>query len=142
MSKHYLVLLLLFVLDRLSKYYILIKATTLQAGGFFVFELNRNIAWFWTLPSVYVYLLLAIVIAILFYFYLQALKKASILVWPWALIIIGGLSNLLDRIYQGGVVDFINFFALTIINLSDVYISLGVAWLLVDELRKTRKVKA
>ncbi len=141
MLKHYLVLLLLFVLDRLSKYYILIKATTLQSGGFLVFELNQNIAWFWVLPSAYLYIFLVVIIVTLFYFYLQALKKVSILIWPWALIIIGAISNLLDRIYQGGVIDFINFFGLTVINLSDVYISLGVIWLLVDELKKTKKNK-
>jgi lipoprotein signal peptidase len=57
------------------------------------------------------------------------------------LIIIGAISNLLDRIYQGGVIDFINFFGLTIINFSDIYISLGVAWLLFDELKKNKRIK-
>jgi lipoprotein signal peptidase len=63
------------------------------------------------------------------------------LIWPWALIIIGAISNLLDRIYQGGVIDFINFFGLTVINFSDIYISLGVAWLLFDELKKNKRIK-
>jgi signal peptidase II len=119
----------------------LIKATTLQSGGFLVFELNQNIAWFWTLSNTYLYILLSVIIVILFYFYLQAFKKVSVLVWPWALIIIGAISNLLDRIYQGGVIDFINFFGLTVINLSDIYISLGVAWLLFDELKKNKRIK-
>lgn len=139
-SKYYLILLL-FALDRLSKYYILSQATRFKPGGFLVLELNQNIAWFWILPSSYLYLLLGTVIVILFYFYLQALNKHSSLVWPWALIIIGAISNLLDRIYQGAVIDFINFFSLTVINLSDIYISVGVAWLLFDELKKNRKVK-
>ena len=139
MSKHYLSLLLLFSLDRLSKHYILAQATNLQSSGFLVLEFNQNIAWFWTLPKAYLYILLSIIIVFLFYFCLQALKKKSLLIWPWALIIIGAISNFLDRIYQGAVIDFINFFGLSVINLSDVYIFLGVAWLLVDELKKSRK---
>lgn len=141
MFKHYLSLLLLFSLDRLSKHYILSQATTFKSGGFLLLELNQNIAWFWTMPKLYLYILLSLIIVILIYFYLQALRKKSILVWPWSLIIIGAISNLLDRIYQGAVIDFINFFGLTIINLSDVYIFLGVVWLLVDELKKSRKIK-
>lgn len=141
MSKHYLILLALFSLDRLSKYYILSQAAALSPGGFLVLEFNQNIAWFWTWPSDWLYLVLSAVIVVLFYFWLQALKKNSFLIWPWAFIIIGAISNLLDRIQRGAVVDFINFFGLTVINLSDVYIFLGVAYLLLDEFRKNKKIK-
>ena len=141
MFKYYFTLLVLFALDRLSKYYILAKAAAFPAGGFLFLELNQNIAWFWLWPSWLLYTLLSLVIVVLFYCWHQALQKKSFLVWPWALIIIGAISNLLDRIQHGAVVDFINLFGLTVINLSDVYIFLGVTYLLIDELRKNQKAK-
>lgn len=141
MLKHYLIILLLFVVDRLVKYYILAKATMFKSGGFLVLEFNQNIAWFWQLDAKLVYILLASIILVLIYFWLTAIKQGSVLFWPWSLVIIGAISNLLDRIYHGAVVDFINFFGLTIINLSDVYISLGIVWLLYVELKKARESK-
>jgi signal peptidase II len=46
------------------------------------------------------------------------------------LIIGGALSNLIDRLFRGGVVDFINFnFGLPIFNLADIFICLGVVLL-------------
>ena len=56
------------------------------------------------------------------------------LIWPWGLIIIGAVSNLLDRILYQGVVDFINIEWFTVFNIADIYISLGVIWILIFEL--------
>ena len=44
--------------------------------------------------------------------------------------IIGAISNLMDRIQYGGVIDFISVPYFTVLNLSDIYISIGVVWVL------------
>jgi signal peptidase II len=41
----------------------------------------------------------------------------------------GGLSNLLDRLLKGGVVDF-NFFSFSAFNVADLAIMVGVFWLI------------
>ncbi len=48
------------------------------------------------------------------------------------LIIAGGISNLIDRVFKGGVIDYIKLFPninSTIINLADIYIFVG--WVLI-----------
>ncbi len=46
------------------------------------------------------------------------------------LILSGGLTNLIDRIFRGQVVDFIDFKIWPIFNLADVFICLGVGMLI------------
>jgi len=45
--------------------------------------------------------------------------------------LIGAISNLLDRLSYGGVVDFISIPFFTVFNFSDIYIFIGVAWIFV-----------
>lgn len=52
------------------------------------------------------------------------------------LIIIGGLSNLIDRLVFGRVVDYISFSFIDLwVNLGDVYINVGLVWLLFSAYR-------
>ena len=54
--------------------------------------------------------------------------------WQTGLIMIGGVSNLIDRIRWGGVVDFLSFFQITKFNLADIVIILGVGGLIFKEI--------
>jgi lipoprotein signal peptidase len=50
--------------------------------------------------------------------------------WPKVLLLGGGLSNLIDRCFGQGVMDFINLPLFPSFNLADIYICLGVIMLL------------
>lgn len=50
--------------------------------------------------------------------------------WPAGMILAGGLSNLLDRVRWGGVVDYLNFFNLFRFNLADGLVVAGVVGLI------------
>ena len=76
-------------------------------------------------------IILAVVIWLLIKNYFQ---KNVFLVFSLTLIVAGALSNLIDRLYFGYVVDFISFFNYSIFNLSDVYIVIGVGLILTREL--------
>lgn len=54
------------------------------------------------------------------------LKESS----AWLFITAGATANLYDRIVYGHVVDYLNFFNLTVINLADVMIVLGIIYLI------------
>jgi len=60
-------------------------------------------------------------------------KFGGMQLWSAALILAGGLGNLIDRLRQGFVVDYFEFLFVrfAIFNLADVFITCGVIWLAV-----------
>lgn len=66
----------------------------------------------------------------------------------WILILGGGIGNLIDRFFNGVVVDYINvlFVNFAVFNFADICITTGVillmAWILYDSFRKEKAEKA
>lgn len=60
--------------------------------------------------------------------------------FPWSLILVmaGGISNLIDRIFKGGVVDFIDIKVIPVFNIADIAICVGTAFFLIDFIFKRR----
>jgi len=51
--------------------------------------------------------------------------------WPSALIVGGGLSNLIDRLIRGGVIDYINLLFFPSFNIADAMITAGaIIWII------------
>jgi signal peptidase II len=112
----------------------------LPVGGFWDLELTRNPGGaFGILPQ-----------STLLFFLATLLIVGGVLVWglrsgqaplPLGLIAGGGLGNLIDRVtrapgdLQGRVVDFIHFHFWPTFNLADSAIVIGVALLILNELR-------
>ena len=55
-----------------------------------------------------------------------------------SLIIAGGVSNILDRLFRGGVVDFINIGFFPSFNLADFFICLGAGLVVLSYLKRGR----
>lgn len=130
MFKYFVSIFLFFVLDRFTKVYILKNPLPNFGNGFLNLKINQVAAF--SLPVTYfvLYPIIIVILIFLFLWWFKEFKKKSILIWPSGLVIIGAISNLLDRLSYGGVVDFITVPYFTVFNLSDVYISIGVVWLL------------
>ena len=94
--------------------------------------INPGIAFglFKNFPFLFIWLNLSIIIYIFFYF-LFGLKKNNFLL-PLALILGGAISNLLDRFFYGGVLDYLNFRSFPTFNLADTYITFGIIFILKD----------
>jgi len=71
-------------------------------------------------------------LVIYFYFFK---KQGGLGLW---LILVGGVSNLIDRLIRGGVVDFISLPLMPLFNLADVFICLGAGLFFIDSLRKIK----
>jgi signal peptidase II len=102
----------------------------LLLGDFFSFEFVQNRFIAFSLPLSGPFLNLAIsliIIALVFVFYrtLSQKKKNELLLIGIGLVIIGALSNLLDRLILGYVVDYFYLQNFSVLNLADAYISIG-----------------
>lgn len=133
--------LILFIIDRLSKY----LALAYLSEGFFCCQnwlglktfLNEGIAFGYPMPVV---ISLALSFIIIIALGVAAIRNyhnyTAIIILSIALIIIGAVSNLLDRLYFGQVIDFINVGPWPVFNLADIFIVLGAGIIIVTKLKK------
>jgi len=137
---------ILFLIDRLTKW----RALGIPEGGVFLFSekfvglrfyKNFNLIFNIALPEGLMFGLIGIILAVVVWLLVKNYRRENIfLIFSLSLIIVGAVSNLIDRLYFGFVVDFISFFDYSIFNLSDVYIVGGVGLILFWEL-KNKKLK-
>jgi signal peptidase II len=136
-----LLFLTTFSVDRVTKYW----ATTslpepYPVNNYFSFELVYNRGVTWSLfdftdntPFLVLTVIIALIIAgVAFYTYIRWMNHYTVI--GEVLVLSGALSNLLDRITYGGVIDFIHFsineWSWPIFNLADVWIVSGVLLML------------
>ena len=136
----------IFLIDRLSKYLILILSGGSETFNIPInFFLNFNLVWnngigFGLLPFedglYYSLLTLVIILITLIVFYLS-LKAKGIEKVGFLMITGGSLGNIFDRLYYSSVIDFIdinvNNFHWFIFNVADIFISIGVILLIYIE---------
>ena len=97
------------------------------------------------LISPWIIIILGLLI-VTFIFYLM--KSASDMFEEWGLLIIisGALSNIIDRIFNGYVIDFIYFhyndFFWPAFNFADICITIGIVMIIINILRKINNSKS
>jgi len=153
MMKKIIIILAIFFIDRVTKFYLL----NLQAEGididFYIYPfLNIYLVWNSGVgfgiasmeANIYYHIVTAIIVIInigLIYFLVKSKGGYAYLI---ALIIGGALGNLLDRIYYHAVPDFIDLHLSNhhwfIFNIADIFITLGIIGLLFVELTKKEKI--
>tara|TARA_B110000438_G_C15524990_1_gene525917 strand:- start:104 stop:574 length:471 start_codon:yes stop_codon:yes gene_type:complete len=150
--KKFFLILVIFFLDRISKFYLL----DLQNSGvdidFYIFPfLNFYLIWNTGIgfglasmeANVYYHILTSIIILVNIALIFILIKSKSIYSYFIALIIGGSLGNLFDRIYYYAVPDFIDFhfgnYHWFLFNVADIFITLGIIGLIFIELFKKEK---
>ena len=151
--KKIIIILSVFLMDRVSKMY-LIKLQSINVDvDFYVFPfLNFYLVWNTGIgfglvsleTSIYYHILTAIIATIniiLIYFLTKAKGIYSYLL---ALVIGGSLGNLFDRMYYYAVPDFIDLhlgnYHWFIFNVADIFITIGIIGLILAELFTKRKI--
>jgi len=145
--KYLLLVSIIFILDRLSKLYILNLAENTNLVDIYVNSyLNLYLVWnkgiafgLFSFDENYFYNFITILIIIVTFVILIMIYKANdFKVYFLLLIISGALGNLFDRLYYTAVPDFIDFHINEIhwfiFNVADIFISIGVICLIFVEI--------
>ena len=151
--KKIIIILSAFLLDRISKIYLLNLEVSGTEIDFYINSfLNFYLVWntgigFGLVPmeaNIYYHVFTTIIVFLnvgLIYF---LIKSKGGYAYMLALIIGGSLGNLFDRIYYQAVPDFIDFHLLNyhwfIFNVADIFITLGIIGLLIVELTRKEKI--
>ena len=147
--KKIIIVLVIFLLDRMSKIYLL----NLQSSGtdvdFYINSfLNFYLVWNTGIgfglvsmeTNIFYHILTAIIAVINLVLIFFLIKAKGLYVYFLALIIGGALGNLFDRIYYYAVPDFIDLhlgnFHWFIFNVADIFITVGIIGIIIIELFK------
>ena len=150
--KKIIIILSVFLMDRVSKIYLLKLQSTNVDVDFYIFPfLNFYLVWntgigfgLISLESNIMYhMLTAIILVINIVLIIFLIKSKGIAAYLIALIIGGSLGNLFDRIYYYAVPDFIDLhfrdFHWFIFNVADIFITVGIIGLIFIELFRKEK---
>jgi len=144
---NFIVIFIIFLVDRVSKIYILKVAEVgntvdIYINSYLNFYLiwNKGIAFgLFSFNENFIYNIITFVITIIIFIVLVMIVNANGFRKYCLLFVLGGsLGNLVDRIYYSAVPDFIdlhiNDFHWFIFNVADIFITLGIICLILNEI--------
>ena len=145
--------LLIFLFDRLSKIYVIYLDKKFLGSEIYSSKyLNINLIWndgiafglfSFEKSSLYNFLTL-IIIAIIFLIIFMTAKAEGIKKYSLLMILGGAIGNVFDRLFNRAVPDFIDFhignFHWFIFNIADVFITLGVIFMILIEIIGNNKI--
>ena len=147
--KKYLIFIILFFIDRISKIYLINLQSTGTDVDYYIYPfLNIYLVWntgigfgLFSLESSTIYHVVTFVIAIVnIILLIMLIKSKGLNSYLIATILGGSLGNLFDRVYYYAVPDFIDFhignFHWFIFNIADIFITVGIIGLIFSELIK------
>jgi signal peptidase II len=148
-----IIIFFIFILDRFSKIYVMNLDKANYSEEIYISKfLNISLIWnegiafgllSFSQDNLYNFLSLLIAMIILVIFFM-IIKNDNIKKYPLLMIFAGAIGNLYDRITYKAVPDFIDFhigeFHWFIFNVADIFISLGVFFMILIELIDNNKV--
>jgi signal peptidase II len=87
--------------------------------------------------GIYIFSTISLIFTVFLFWYLWTIKEEGIVIRTGvALIIAGAIGNLIDRIFLGSVVDFLDFmignYHWYVFNFADSYVTIGMGFILYD----------
>ena len=144
----------IFVSDRISKIYVIYLDNKLLGSEIFSSNfLNINLIWnegiafglFSFNDKIFYNILTIIIIIIILIIFFMIIKSDGFKKYSFLMILGGALGNVFDRLYYKAVPDFIDFhvgdFHWFIFNFADVFITLGVFFMILLEFLGNNKLK-
>ena len=151
---NFLIVLLIFLFDRLSKIYVIHLNDKLLGSEIFSSKfLNIILIWnegiaFGLLSfneEIFYNILTLIILIIILIIFFMVIKSYGLKKYSLLMILGGALGNVYDRIFYRAVPDFIDFhignFHWFIFNVADIFITLGVIFMIIIEITGNNKNK-
>ena len=143
----FIIVLIIFLVDRLSKIYILKIAELESVVNIYITQyLNFYLIWnkgiafgLFSFNESLVYNMITFIIAVItIVILIMIIKSERFKKYSLLLVFSGSLGNLFDRVYYSAVPDFIDFhvnnFHWFVFNAADIFITIGVLCLIFDEI--------
>lgn len=126
-----LVFIILISVDQFSKY--IIRLRHLVDDGFYI--CNKNIAFGIPIPDFLFWLFWLLIVALLLIMLYEKYPIAASPVRKYdtlfiIIILAGAISNIIDRLFFGCVIDFIDLKFWPVFNLADIFITIGAIMLI------------
>ena len=147
-------ILSIFLIDRFSKIYVIHQDKNFYGSEIFSSKfLNISLIWnegiaFGLLSfneTIFYNLLTFIILIIILIIFFMVLRSYGLKKYSLLMILGGALGNVYDRIFYGAVPDFIDFhignFHWFIFNVADIFITLGVIFMIIIEITDNNKNK-
>jgi len=151
--KKILIILAIFVIDRIIKIYLINLQSIGTEIDFYIFPfLNFYLVWNTGIgfglasfeANIFYHILTGIIIIINILLIYFLVKSKGIYVYLISMTIGGSFGNLFDRIYYRAVPDFIDFhlgdFHWFVFNIADIFITIGIIGLIIVEIIKKDKI--
>ena len=148
-----LVIIIIFSLDRISKFYVILKSESNLSPNLFTSKfLNINLIWndgiafglFSFDEKIYYNFMTALIILIALIILWFITKTQNIEKIAFLMVFSGALGNIFDRLYYTSVPDFIDIhvkdFHWFIFNVADIFICLGIIILIALEFYPKKKI--
>jgi signal peptidase II len=146
-SLEYISIVLIFLLDRFTKLYVISLNEKNNNSELFSSQfLNIRLIWndgiafgLFSFKEYYLYnFMTAIILVVIIIIFIMIIKNEGFARYSLAMILGGALGNFYDRIYYRAVPDFIDFhlenFHWFIFNVSDIFITIGVVLMICTEI--------
>ena len=129
---HYITGVIIVILDQLVKCFIIDKNIVI-IPNFLQITYTQNLGAAFGMGKKYIVLILSIIFIIGILVFMKKEKNKIKNYFPYVLILSGAIGNLIDRIFRGYVIDFIdvNIFNFPNFNIADICIFIGVVYYLI-----------
>ena len=139
--KHYIIGIVIILIDQLSKFLIINKNITI-IPKLLEFNYTQNAGGAFGVGTKVIVTLLSILIIIGIIIFLKKEDKNISNYIPYIMILSGSISNLINRVFRGFVIDFIDIHILNFpnFNIADMSIVMGVIILIILIMRKYNNI--
>ena len=140
--KYFALGLIIIIFDQITKF-LFINKNFVIIPYFLNFTYTENKGGAFGIGDINMVLLLSIIIIVAIIIFMIINKKNIINFYPFVLLLSGSMSNLVDRIFRGYVIDFIdvNIFNFPNFNIADICIVIGIISFCVLEIIKINSKK-